>query len=119
MTEDQAAALESLAEQDGVSKSEIVRRALASYRGEEAIEDEEAAAVLAELSQELDQAIATVAETVEQLDRVYQQRDEEMAAERARVIAWAEEHPDELDALAQTIGNAARSSEAPAGITWG
>jgi len=120
MTEDQAGALEALAESEGVSKSEIVRRALARYRGNEAVDDEEAAAVLAQLSEKLDEAIAAVAETVEQLDRVHQQRDEEMAAERARVIAWAEEHPDELDALARAISSAElQSSESPTSGTWG
>lgn len=116
MTQDQATALERLAERESVSKSEIVRRALAGYRGESAIEDEEAAAVLRELSETLDRAIDTVATTVAELREGRERHNEQLAAERARVAAWAEAHPDAMDALARAL----RADETDRGArAWG
>lgn len=111
LTHDQAEALDRLAASERVSKSEIVRRALARYQGAQEMEDEDAAAVLNQLSETLDQAISSVSVAVGELRAARDRRKEDIEAERRRVIAWIEDHPEEMDALARVLG--AGSDEEP------
>lgn len=119
LTHDQAEALDRLAASERVSKSEIVRRALARYQGGQEMEDEDAAAVLNQLSEALDQAISSVSEAVGELRAARDRRKEDIEAERRRVIAWIEDHPEEMDALARVLGSGSDDEPRAERPAWG
>lgn len=100
----QVRALEELAAREGVSKSEIVRRALDAYEAE-VIDEAEIEQVFRELRQAVHDTVARVDKVRAEVGRLASAEQRELDRRRIKeeVDRWAAEHPDELDAFADWI----------------
>jgi hypothetical protein len=99
LTPAQSEALEALADREGVSKAEVVRRALALYDPAAKAEADEIARVVEELRAILASTSTALAETLGELQALRASRDADRQEAREEALTWAQEHPEDLAAL--------------------
>ena len=97
--------VQELAEREGVSKSEIVRRALEAYEpAADAIDEEELSAVIRQLVDAVRGTVERVDATLTSLREQRASRDAEREQIREEARRWARAHPREMAAVARLFG---------------
>ena len=99
-----AQTVEQLADKQGLTKSEFVRRAIEAYDPDvEAIGEEELSAILGQLTSVVQETISRVDKSLADIRASRARREAERDQVRAETSRWAEEHPGEMAAIIQAF----------------